>query len=359
MFSGVEWGAMAASDAMNVSSGPRISLALRLLGARTVGLTLGAVAVGAVLLDQHRSGVFFGLLTGNALLWPLVAYRLTSTSSRPVRQESLNLIVDSALGGIWVAVMNGALLPSALLIATLSMDKVAFGGWRLLAPAALAQALAGWAAWMLLGSSFEPVVSTRAVEACLPHLLIYPVLVSTSTYRLLRISQAQRQKIAELARRDALSGLLNRGQWERETGDSFEALRKAPEGSALLLIDIDNFKTINDQHGHLVGDQVIRSVADTIRSLIRETDFAGRYGGDEFVIVLSGATADAAWHIADRLQAAIANTAQVIGLPGELTISIGVASINAEVDNLEQWVGRADTALYQAKANGRALVVAA
>lgn len=350
---------MAASDAMNSSGGPRVSLALRLLGARTIGLTLGAIAVGSVLIAQHRSPVFFGLLIGNALLWPIIAYGLTSRSERPVRQESLNLIVDSALGGVWVAAMHGALLPSALLIAMLSMDKVAFGGWRLLAPAALAQALSGWAAWTVLGATFEPDVSMRVVQACLPHLLIYPVLVSTSTHRLLRISQHQRRRIAELARHDSLSGLLNRGQWERETADNFEQLRRLPEGAALLLIDIDNFKTINDAHGHLVGDQVIRSVADTIRSLIRETDYAGRYGGDEFVIVLSGATAEAAWQIADRLQSAIANTAQVIGLPGELTTSIGVASINPEVINLEQWVGRADTALYQAKAAGRALVVAA
>jgi diguanylate cyclase len=349
---------MAALDAMNTPKGPRVSLALRLLGARTIGLSLGALAVGAMLVEQQRSPIFFGLLVGNALIWPLIAYWLTSHSKSSVRQESVNLIIDSAFGGVWVSVMHGALLPSALLIATLSMDKVAFGGWRLLAPAAAAQTLAACLSWLVLGSTFEPNVSGRVVLACLPHLLIYPVMVSTATHRLLKVSQSQRRVIAEMARHDALSGLLNRGQWERDTGDQLERLRKSPEGAALLLIDIDNFKTINDQHGHLVGDQVIRSVADTIRSLTRDADYAGRYGGDEFVIVLSGASADAAWHIADRLQAAIAAAAQVIGLQGQLTTSIGVASISPEIASLEQWVGRADRALYQAKAAGRALVVA-
>ncbi|WP_091739513.1 sensor domain-containing diguanylate cyclase [Phenylobacterium immobile] len=349
---------MAASDAINTPKGPRIGLAARLLGARTAGLSLGALAVGAVLLEQQRSAVLFGLLVANALLWPIVAFLLTSRSERSVRQESLNLIIDSALGGVWIAVMHGALLPSALLVATLSMDKVAFGGWRLLAPAAAAQVLAGSAVWLALGSTFEPNVSARVVMACLPHLVIYPVMVSTATHRLLRVSQAQRRLIAEMARHDSLSGLLNRGQWEREAGDQLAHLRGLPEGAALLLIDIDNFKTINDRHGHLVGDQVIRSVADTIRGLTRETDVAGRYGGDEFVVVLAGANADAAWRIADRLQSAIATTAHLIGLQGQLTTSIGIASIGPEIASLEQWVGRADAALYQAKAGGRALVVA-
>jgi diguanylate cyclase len=347
---------MAASDAMTKGKG--FGLALRLLCARTVGLSLGALAVGAVLLERHSSGLLFGLLVANALLWPLLAYRLTAGAVKPVRQESLNLIVDSALGGIWVAVMHGALLPSALLIAMLAMDKVAFGGWRLLLPAALVQALAGWATWIGLGVHFAPETTMTMVVACLPHLVIYPVLVSTSTHRLLRISQNQRRTIAELARRDSLSGLLNRGQWEREAGDQLDRLRRNPEGAALLLIDIDHFKAINDRHGHLVGDQVIRSVADTIRSMTRERDYAGRYGGDEFVVVLAGVSAESARTIADRLQAAIAVTAQVIGLGGQLTTSIGVASIDAEVASLEQWVGRADAALYQAKAAGRALVMA-
>lgn len=333
-------------------------MALRLLGARTAGLSLGAVAVGAVMLEQHRSPVWLGLLVANALLWPLVAYRLTARASRPPRQESLNLVVDSALGGVWIAAMNGALLPSALLVATLSMDKVSFGGWRLLAPSALAQAVAGAVAWIVLGARFEPATSMTVVAACLPHLLIYPVMVSTATHRLLKISQAQRRTIAELARHDALSGLLNRGQWEREAGEQIDSLRAHPEGAALLLIDIDNFKAVNDGLGHLAGDQVIRCVAESIRAFTRETDFAGRYGGDEFVVVLTGVTGDSAWQIAERLQTAIAVAVQAIGLKGRLTTSIGVAAMDAETFSLEQWIARADVALYRAKAAGRALVVA-
>ena len=95
------------SDAAETPPARRISMALRLLGARTAGLSLGAVAVGAVMLEQHRAPVWFGLLAANALLWPLVAYRLTARASRPPRQESLNLVVDSALGGVWIAAMNG------------------------------------------------------------------------------------------------------------------------------------------------------------------------------------------------------------------------------------------------------------
>lgn len=347
-----------ASDGAAPPATRRISLALRLLCARTAGLSLGALAVGAVMVEQHRSATWFGLLVGNALLWPLVAYRLTARAERPPRQESLNLVIDSALGGVWIAVMHGALVPSALLVATLSMDKVAFGGWKLLAPSALAQAAAGGATWFILGTRFEPATPLPVVVACLPHLLIYPVMVSSATHRLLRISQAQRRTIAEMARHDSLSGLLNRGQWEREAGDQLDRLRHSAEGAVLLLMDIDNFKTINDGHGHLVGDQVIRSVADNIRAHTREADSAGRYGGDEFVVVLAGATLEDAQGIADRLQAAIAAAAQAMGLNAQLTVSIGVATLDADVASLEQWLARADVALYRAKAAGRALMVA-
>jgi diguanylate cyclase (GGDEF)-like protein len=162
-------------------------------------------------------------------------------------------------------------------------------------------------------------------------------------------------------RLDSKTGLLNSSTWEAEaTAEVARAVRMhAPVSVAL--IDIDHFKRVNDTHGHLVGDLVLRAVTDAIREHLRSYDLAGRFGGEEFVVLLPQAREADAVHIAERLRSHVAAMAIPIrdAADGEevpcvrLTISIGVAALDDTHRELGQLVAAADEALYLAKQSGR------
>lgn len=154
--------------------------------------------------------------------------------------------------------------------------------------------------------------------------------------------------------RDPLTGLLNRGALDRLRArpDAMQRLNAATY--TLMLVDIDRFKQINDQHGHLLGDRALRAVAQAISGCIRESDIAVRYGGDEFLVVLPSTPTDRAFEVADRIRVACGE----LPLPFTLGVSIGLASGDPQRDQPEQVFERADQSLYRAKSQGRNCVVA-
>lgn len=121
------------------------------------------------------------------------------------------------------------------------------------------------------------------------------------------------------------------------------------------MIDIDHFKTLNDTLGHIAGDEIILSVAEKILHCIRSVDFAARYGGDEFVIILSETTADEAVKTAERIRSHVANIQynSTDQLARVVTLSIGIIQSEAEDTSLTHLLSRVDSALYQAKHAGR------
>jgi diguanylate cyclase (GGDEF)-like protein len=119
------------------------------------------------------------------------------------------------------------------------------------------------------------------------------------------------------------------------------------------MFDLDHFKMVNDTLGHQAGDQLLRSFADTVRIALRPNDLVGRYGGEEFIVGLPGATMETACIIAERVRHAFANSYQLLdGQPVNATVSAGVASASS-VTTLYAIIGAADKALYRAKKNGR------
>ncbi len=159
---------------------------------------------------------------------------------------------------------------------------------------------------------------------------------------------------------DPLTGLLNRNGFEA----AMERLLTLKSGQehCLLLSDIDNFKSINDTHGHLVGDNVIKFVANTIKNLVKGKDAVGRFGGEEFAVLLPATPITGAAALANSIRQAIATeklvksgTKEPIGC---VTISIGVASYR-DNETFTQFIERADEALYAAKRSGRNRVVSA
>ena len=154
------------------------------------------------------------------------------------------------------------------------------------------------------------------------------------------------------SRQDSLTGLFNRGAIEAELHRHWRDAGANP--LALMLIDVDHFKRVNDMHGHAAGDRVLAQVAQRIGALAGAAAPVGRYGGEEFLVLMPGAGRAAGLHLAECLRAAVA--AEPIALRGEalpITLSIGVAQRRRDDASPEAALARADEALYRAKASGR------
>ncbi|HYR24931.1 MAG TPA: diguanylate cyclase [Aquabacterium sp.] len=172
--------------------------------------------------------------------------------------------------------------------------------------------------------------------------------------------ELRRQKdVAEqAARTDALTGVASRRAFtEAAEAEMQRALRYRSELS-LLMMDLDHFKVINDTHGHMTGDAVLVSFAQTVLELVRKVDLVARLGGEEFVVLLPNITAEQATALAERIRIAVQDRQlQADGQPLCFSVSIGVAQFDPTELSLTGWLARADAALYQAKAQGRNRVV--
>jgi diguanylate cyclase (GGDEF)-like protein len=162
------------------------------------------------------------------------------------------------------------------------------------------------------------------------------------------------QQLAAAARTDPKTGLLNATAWQREAdGEVVRALRSdAP--LALLLVDVDHFKRVNDSYGHLIGDEVLRALAAELRQQVRESDVVGRFGGEEFTVLLPRTDTAGACLIAERLR----SSAGVLNIAAadariQVTVSIGVAVLGQHGNDLFELLAAADLALYRAKDAGR------
>jgi len=156
------------------------------------------------------------------------------------------------------------------------------------------------------------------------------------------------------ARSDPKTGLLNAGAWQGEASLAIGAARRRRESLAVLLVDIDHFKLVNDTHGHLTGDAMLRTLAAEMRQQVREPDLVGRFGGEEFAILLGGTTAAEACRIAERIRrgSGVVRVLTNDALVG-VTVSIGVAVLGSHGDDLSELLKAADKALYRAKRTGR------
>jgi diguanylate cyclase (GGDEF)-like protein len=165
----------------------------------------------------------------------------------------------------------------------------------------------------------------------------------------------QEDNLRHMADHDGLTGLPNRRAFNAVLGQQLSLVRRYGPDGALMLIDLDNFKAVNDVHGHSAGDAVLRRVADVIREQLRDSDFAGRIGGDEFSVLLpKGNVADVSV-VADRLVNALADLGRRYpheGIP-DITCSVGVAMLMPKTSSVTAVSEIADAAMYEAKGDGR------
>ncbi|HJW00847.1 MAG TPA: GGDEF domain-containing protein [Arthrobacter sp.] len=165
-------------------------------------------------------------------------------------------------------------------------------------------------------------------------------------------SEQQTRALRMVATRDDLTGLLNRKAFLDLAGEYLADPAVTRASGALILADLDHFKAVNDTYGHAAGDAALQAFAGACRDTVRATDLTGRYGGEEFILLIPGATADRAERIADAISQRLSDSAHRDG-PRMPTASYGIATYDAGTQGLEALIAAADAALYQAKSEGR------
>ena len=172
---------------------------------------------------------------------------------------------------------------------------------------------------------------------------------------LLKALDALFEELESRARQDYLTGLTNRGYFMELAEWELKRAARYNKDTAVLMMDVDHFKTINDTYGHEVGDAVLSRLAEVLRETLRQVDVIGRVGGDEFAVLQPETNIDHAVTTAERLRNCVQNTTVKLS-GGELlgfTVSIGVVARKSENMGLQELLSQADKALYKAKRSGR------
>ncbi|MEZ2388637.1 GGDEF domain-containing protein [bacterium RCC_150] len=189
--------------------------------------------------------------------------------------------------------------------------------------------------------------------------LITLVLLVVVSFSMTALSNDQLiNRLSERAARDNLTGLLNRGTFLELANQELQRLQATNSASALILADLDHFKAVNDEYGHPAGDTALQAFAAACTASVRSTDLVGRYGGEEFILLLPGANQERAEGIATDISRCLAGAHALNGIQFP-TVSYGVASNQVDGGDLTAMIAAADGALYQAKSLGRNRVVRA
>lgn len=203
------------------------------------------------------------------------------------------------------------------------------------------------------GESGDPPLASMPVmvPVFLSSMLFYMALNVALALMLFRRKEVH---LRHLARHDALTGLLNRYSLDEYAGRELARASRGDAPLSLVVLDLDDFKRINDTHGHAAGDQVLVETARRVRHTIRAGDIPFRVGGEEFLVMLPGAATAEAMHIADRLRQTLADTRMLFQNElARVSVSVGVVTFDPVHDDWERLLRRADQALYRAKRRGR------
>ena len=334
-----------------------LSLARRLYTSRMLGLVLGLLCVSVAMYPLNPAPWVWALMLFNGLIWPHLAYQWARRAKAPYHAEHRNLLVDAFLGGFWVAAMQFNPLPSATTISMMAMNNVAIGGLRFLLAGSVTQILGIGIGWLIFKPLFIPETSQLQLYACLPLMCFYPLALGWLCFRQAHTLGRQKSELLALSRTDSLTGLLNHGAWKDQLEVEFQRCQRQHQGGAIALIDIDHFKNINDTYGHVAGDIVLRQLSKMLKQNLRATDVAGRYGGDEFCVILPDLPLNNAAAVMEALRDRFATLGYEQNPALKVSLSIGLAAFNPGHSDATSWLGDADQALYEAKTTGRNRVI--
>ncbi len=317
----------------------------------------------AVALGRPLTAVMDLLCRGVEALAPEVLCSVLSVDAQghvhPVAAPSLPTAFSAALEGLSIGPQAGSCGTAAWRREPVEVVDIATDPlWAEFRALALPQGLrACWSTPVILGT--DDVVATfalyyrepraaapfhrRMVEAC------------TQLCQIAFMHDRHQREIERLAYFDGVTGLPNRTLLADRAGQALRLAQRSGTQAALLLLDIDRFKTINDSLGHAVGDQVLKHISRRLLGALRDSDTLARLGGDEFVVLLSGCSAEDAMLVANKLRAALEAPIPLDGSHArvQMTASIGVCAFPKDGQDLDQLLKNADIAMYEAKRAGR------
>jgi len=210
--------------------------------------------------------------------------------------------------------------------------------------------ITGTADHMYQNTTFIPLISATGEVT---HLCLIVYDVTDNAVHKQDLEQANAE-LAILSQTDGLTKLFNRTHWEHCLQAEYKRWSRSQNPSCLVMVDIDHFKNVNDSYGHMVGDEVIRHISGLIREHVRETDVSGRYGGEEFAILLADTTLENGHVFAERLRKEVEEAVvKYNDIDLKYTISMGIAEIDETIKTYEAWIECADASLYKSKENGR------
>jgi diguanylate cyclase (GGDEF)-like protein len=209
--------------------------------------------------------------------------------------------------------------------------------------------ITGGVDYMQQDCTFMPLMRGRDVIA---------VCVTVSDVTHVSVMQREREeavaKLREYADRDGLTGIANRRYFEARLADEFSRWQRYGGELSMLLFDLDHFKRINDEFGHMAGDTVLRSMAQRVSGVVRKQDVFGRFGGEEFALLLPCTPLDDALYVAEKIRRTIGDEPiEVQGVIVPVTASVGAATARTGAPDYEGMINEADAALYTAKRQGR------
>ena len=343
---------------------------------RTWGFLLLGLLCGLTLAQQTAGWATWGLLGGTYLVYPQLAWLVARRASVPLQQELRFMQFDAFLCGAWSAALHFPLWIAFTLLISVLMNLTLFRGFRGLVQSSAAWVLGALMAGSAVGWNFMPdtpaVVTWSAMAAISAFLLITALDNYRRSMRLHQTRQklkaqeqhlhhqldeisALQEQLQTQALRDALTGLYNRHHLHTILTREIERSRRSGQPLSMVLIDVDHFKAINDQWGHLVGDEVLRGIALLLKAQTRLGDWCFRFGGEEFLILLPDTDARSARQKSEMLLESI--RAAPIACTGNtdisITASMGLATYPSTCTDADSLISNADKALYQAKRLGR------
>ena len=353
---------------------------------RSASFALMFAAIAVHLSKTEPGWLVWAALVLQFLIYPHLVYQCAVRSAQPLRTELNSLLLDSFLFGLWIALLGFPLWISYTVFIATTVNLMVFRGpWGCL-QSATALLLGVLCVWLFSELYLTPHHSLAADILCMVGLTLYLMMVGNVAFsrnqrirearEQLRISEgalqdanhALQQQLAEInllqqqlrdqAERDPLTGVYNRRFFDEGTARELARCARHQQPLALILIDIDHFKAVNDRQGHQAGDLVLTALADLLSLHSRESDLVCRFGGEEFLVALPNTSLHTAVERAEQYRAALAGIRldwqgnQLVS-----TISLGVSVFPEHGTELDVLLRHADLALYRAKHLGRNQVV--
>ena len=218
---------------------------------RALGFVAGAFGVASSLAGQGHPAWVLAVVWLNAVCWPLLAWRLVDVSLQPLRTEYRSLLVDTGMAGFWMAMTGFDLVPTAMMLAMMMLDRLIAGGWGLALRAFATMAAAALLTWIARGFPFHPHTSFRTMLWCMPFFVLYPLAIGAVAWRLTEHVRVRKRELEQDSRIDPQTGLATRRQWQAQVAAEVRRYRRHGTVASLMMVDIDHFKQVNDAAGHL------------------------------------------------------------------------------------------------------------